>query len=637
MFSKLRVPWTKGSSFMQFIAKQRTVKFTTSFWRIYRCVLPPTMIELLSVVVLAVYTLPFFLSCTLGAVLPFTPQQSVLSTVERETDKLRDLDIGQLNFLHTTDTHGWLGSHLNQDNYNAKWGDLISFIDKFKRNVVRDNDLLIIDTGDKHDGNGFSDATQPNGLNSTQIFNELDYDLLTLGNHELYVEDNTVLEYYETVMNPKFSNKYVSSNVEFIKEDGSVVPFGSKYRYFKTEKHGLRVLALSFLFDFKRYNKRAQVTPVSKEIKKPWFNEVTGNYSREEVDILLVFGHMPISDPENREINHLHAKLRHIYPNTVIQYFGAHTHIRDFVELDNKASALQSGRFCETVGFASIDDITKESPVVSRKYIDFNLDSFLHHSKSRNTKEFDTEKGVEVNQRLDRLREYLNLTTKYGDVPSTYYMYNKPLSSPHNIYHLLTEKVLPRLAPENSDANESLTSRIIMINTGAIRYDLYKGPFTADTEYTISPFSNSWNYIQLPARLAIQVESYLNGLGPILTLNAVGKEHRQCPFVDDKTLSKGYTTSDDLGCEGDDTAHRSERQYRIPNVVQSVDIVDEDEDKVDFVYVSFIQPFVLQALNDLNEDQNIVNHSFNESDCRIYGVTSIKDLLRGYIISLNQS
>ena len=27
---------------------------------------------------------------------------------------LRDLEFGQLNFLHTTDTHGWLAGHLQE-------------------------------------------------------------------------------------------------------------------------------------------------------------------------------------------------------------------------------------------------------------------------------------------------------------------------------------------------------------------------------------------------------------------------------------------------------------------------------------------------------------------------------------------
>ena len=58
--------------------------------------------------------------------------------------------------------------------------------------------------GDLHDGNGLSDAALPNGVYSNPIFDEVDYDLLTigksevisssisnstLGNHELYVSE----------------------------------------------------------------------------------------------------------------------------------------------------------------------------------------------------------------------------------------------------------------------------------------------------------------------------------------------------------------------------------------------------------------------------------------------------------------
>ena len=34
---------------------------------------------------------------------------------------------GQLNFIHTTDTHGWLEGHLKEENYGADFGDFKSF------------------------------------------------------------------------------------------------------------------------------------------------------------------------------------------------------------------------------------------------------------------------------------------------------------------------------------------------------------------------------------------------------------------------------------------------------------------------------------------------------------------------------
>ena len=36
-------------------------------------------------------------------------------------------------------------------------------------------------SGDLHDGNGLSDAALPNGVDSNPIFDEIDYDVLTIG------------------------------------------------------------------------------------------------------------------------------------------------------------------------------------------------------------------------------------------------------------------------------------------------------------------------------------------------------------------------------------------------------------------------------------------------------------------------
>ena len=38
------------------------------------------------------------------------------------------LEWGQLNILHTTDTHGWLEGHIKEQNYGADWGDFTSFV-----------------------------------------------------------------------------------------------------------------------------------------------------------------------------------------------------------------------------------------------------------------------------------------------------------------------------------------------------------------------------------------------------------------------------------------------------------------------------------------------------------------------------
>lgn len=58
------------------------------------------------------------------------------------------LEWGQINFLHTTDTHSWLAGHLKEQNYGADWGDFVSFTRHMKRKAQELGvDLLIVDSG----------------------------------------------------------------------------------------------------------------------------------------------------------------------------------------------------------------------------------------------------------------------------------------------------------------------------------------------------------------------------------------------------------------------------------------------------------------------------------------------------------
>jgi 2',3'-cyclic-nucleotide 2'-phosphodiesterase (5'-nucleotidase family) len=58
------------------------------------------------------------------------------------------LEWGQINFLQTTDTHGWLEGHLKEENYGADWGDYASFVRHMRRKADDlEVDLLLVDTG----------------------------------------------------------------------------------------------------------------------------------------------------------------------------------------------------------------------------------------------------------------------------------------------------------------------------------------------------------------------------------------------------------------------------------------------------------------------------------------------------------
>lgn len=72
--------------------------------------------------------------------------------------------------------------HLKEKNYGADWGDFASFTDYMKRTAKEKGvDLLLIDTGDLHDGTGLSDSTNVDGDKSMPIFDAIDFDILTIG------------------------------------------------------------------------------------------------------------------------------------------------------------------------------------------------------------------------------------------------------------------------------------------------------------------------------------------------------------------------------------------------------------------------------------------------------------------------
>lgn len=156
------------------------------------------------------------------------------------------LEWGQINFLHTTDTHGWLEGHLKEQNYGADWGDWVSFVKHLNQTAIdADVDLLVVDTGDLHDGAGLSDATSVNGQISNPIFENVNYDILTIGNHELYVTEIA----YETFnqFSKAYGDRYLTSNVQILNPSTNQFEYiGQQYRYFTT-RMGLRIMSFGFL------------------------------------------------------------------------------------------------------------------------------------------------------------------------------------------------------------------------------------------------------------------------------------------------------------------------------------------------------------------------------------------------------
>lgn len=115
---------------------------------------------------------------------------SLVSTLPKPT---RPLQWGTLNILSTTDTHGWLrghthSSHIPESLYSASIADVVSFREHLSEKADQLGvDLLMVDSGDTVDGNGFVDADNSGvkGHMARKLLQQVGYDIATPGNHEV--------------------------------------------------------------------------------------------------------------------------------------------------------------------------------------------------------------------------------------------------------------------------------------------------------------------------------------------------------------------------------------------------------------------------------------------------------------------
>jgi hypothetical protein len=518
-------------------------------------------------------------------------------------------------------------------------------------------DLLLIDTGDRVEGNGIYDASSPKGKYTYDIFREQEIDVITTGNHELYQTDAADREYEQTV--PNFKGHYLASNLDYINpKTREQVPMAQRYRIFTTKNLGIRVLAFGFLFDFTGNGNNSIVQPVEKTIKEAWFQEAI----REKVDLFIVAGHVTLPGPEYKAI---FQAIRGQNWDTPIQFFGGHSHIRDYHKYDSKSYGLQGGRYMETVGWMSIEGIkgkgkaaeannleSRTSLSFQRRYIDNNLFGYHYHTGLNETT-FPTKRGLNASAAIYKARKALKLDHKFGCAPKDLWVNRAPYPSNDSVYTWLETEVIPEIAviPERKDV-----PTLAIINTGTIRFDIFKGAFTRDTTYIISPFiSKLVSLKDVPYNAAKRVEALINSAGQILQApglhasqltppeqmglhsninsanshgpHAAGDAQSPLMVHDDPPLTPGYTTKDDAGDEGDDTLHTPLTFYNVPNVIQSARSfpTDADPEKVDLVFTDFIVPWVLSAMQ-------FTGQNYTAHDIAPYGNETLTDLIADWIM-----
>ncbi|CAN9095868.1 unnamed protein product [Alternaria sp. RS040] len=507
------------------------------------------------------------------------------------------------------------------------------------------SDFLLVDTGDRVEGNAIYDSSKPRGKFTYEIAKEQNIDLICSGNHELYKANTAEGEYFHTV--PDFKENYLASNLDIYNpKTGKLEPLAPRFKKFTTKNQGIRILAFGFIFDFTGNANNTVVHRVEDTVHEEWFKEALKD---QDIDLIIVFGHVDI---RSEEYAVLFSTIRSLHWDTPIQFFGGHTHIRDYKVFDAKAAALESGRYMETLGFASINGLSTrgtkdrapalQSPKLtfSRRYIDNNLYSMQHHS-GKDAKSFATDHGKKVSKAIGEARESLGLGKVYGCAPQDLWISRRPYPHNESIFTWIEEQLLPQTI-EKSDRIQNGKKAFVITNTGAIRFDIFKGAFTKDTKFLVSPFTSGIRYIKdVPYKAASQVLKLLNNEGPIMlammesnaflqppeVLAARSRPHMLTSFesafadlhegqtplrdMDEPKPFPGYTTKDDAGADGDDTVHEPIAFYNVPNCIQSIVGFDrpgnkiQEPETVDLMYNQFIEKWILLALEYLGAQRGL--------------------------------
>ncbi|KAH9039804.1 Metallo-dependent phosphatase-like protein [Lactarius pseudohatsudake] len=558
----------------------------------------------------------------------------------------RPLVWGDVNIIHTTDSHGWLLGHQKssypEPNFSGDFGDFASFVAHMKKIAIgKDVDLLLVDSGDLHDGTGLSDGFPPGSVDahdSNKFFSQLPYDVLAIGNHELYVYANT-LDMHQNFA-PKFPGRYLSSNANITipGPNGSPVsvPVGSRFAKFKTRK-GRKVTSLGVLFDFTGNDHNTTVQKVEDMVKEAWFADAI----KDEPDFFLLVGHMPVAR-DNWPL--VFNAVRAVHPTTPILILGGHTHIRDCLQFDGRSIALESGRYMETVGFLSVDldhRGSKRNLTVNRRYLDPNRVTYEYHTNSHDSS-FDTSIGRQITKGLKALAARFDLDFKFGTAPRDYTLTRDPFPSNGSLLSLIVDQVLPTaLTVNNTRAN---VPNIIITNSGGLRFDIYSGPFTENDRLTASPFTDAFLFIAgVPLSVASAVLPALNGegangrreLGEAAERYARGDvETRYRLWLEEmharagperraaQNLTLGYVTQDACPGVGDDTLHTPLPFFGSPAFIGSTPPAGSNDTAIDLVFVKFIGSQVVQVLNKLQTAK-----TYTSADIKSYSPILLNEAL----------
>jgi 2',3'-cyclic-nucleotide 2'-phosphodiesterase (5'-nucleotidase family) len=386
---------------------------------------------------------------------------------------------GDVNLLVLTDVHSWIAGHeRHESNMNVDYGDVLSFVQRLHRFVDMQQgigDLYLVMNGDFMDGTGLS-TRPPKYL--TPLLKEMPFDVINLGNHELY--DNETVDFIMDKFIPNWNGRYLTSNTIYYHDRK---PLGNRYCILKGKDS--TVLTFGFLFNFQGHSKNTIVENVQDVVRQSWFLQAL---TEETYDSVLVMAHMHVTDPLVQMI--LDAIRQHTGCSVV--FITGHTHIRAYEVLDDNAVSFEAGKFLDTIGFISWNTSQKsnESAMSTEErfphaFLDTNRDvltSIVHHANN-STDSLPTIDGIRLTDRIHTTQDKLGLLDIVGCSPHVYSL-RAAMNEPLSLWRLYTYSILPQRLLQTP-------GQVFVQGTNALRYDLMNGKILVDDIITVCPFNDT--------------------------------------------------------------------------------------------------------------------------------------------------
>jgi len=463
------------------------------------------------------------------------------------------LTLREVNIVLTTDVHAWIEGREHEPHFDATLGDVVSMIEHLRASGLKSQqDVFFMDNGDMNDGTALSGLAPNHVTYLAPLFRAAEYDVLNLGNHELYTNavGCPVLGLNDSGYIGSWNGRYLSSNVVWA---GTTTSVGSRYTVLEGE-FGAKLLVFGFLYNMRDHCEYVDVEDVATVTQADWFVNALSEHAP-AVDAIVVLAHM---DYRDTLVNVILDGIRKVVgPRFPVQFLTGHSHLRGWRQLDNFSSSFEPGCKLDTVGFASFDRPNEEDTEMFFDHQDIDGNVMLLSQAVNSTEDsFPTEKGQNLTARILATREALGAATPVGCCDGHYSAYSDLGSSDSSWTYYMT-KVVPGVLFNATSSNAQWS----VVGNGALVYDFYPGPFNTDDAYKVSPYANSWFIIRgvEGAALSTMMENLNgNGAGMLRTRGPISSW--SVPYYVNSSTPVAGTVYDIIYCDYDAPALEAQLQ-----------------------------------------------------------------------------